>query len=106
MLPPAPPGPATDASHPAVDARDRLLATLLPDPDRAVALIADAEQARDAVRRARRDAADHGDALDRAGDELVAQGLTSRQVSRLLELTDEEAPDRGGRIPTSGPHAD
>jgi hypothetical protein len=67
---------------------------LLRDPARAVALVADAERARDAGRRVRREAADHGRALDRAADELVAQGLSPEQVCRLLELTDEEAPDR------------
>jgi hypothetical protein len=100
VLPPAPSGLApaeqavTPPAGPPTDARDRLLAMLLPDPARAVALIADAEQARDAGRRVRREAAVHGRALDRAADELVAQGLTSEQVCRLLELTDEEAPDR------------
>jgi hypothetical protein len=88
-------GPDDRASgHPAsgtdADPRDRLLAALLPDPPRALAVLADAERARDAARRARRE-------LDRAGAELVAQGLSPAQVCHLLELTDEEAPDRGGR---------
>jgi EmrB/QacA subfamily drug resistance transporter len=104
VLPPAPSGLATDepaepfrteqVAARSTGARDRLLAMLLRDPARAVALVADAERARDAGRRVRREAADHGRALDRAADELVAQGLSPAQVSRLLELTDEEAPDR------------
>ena len=76
---------------------------------RALALITEAERARDAVRRARQKLDEHGRELDRAADELVSQGLTSEQVCRLLELTDEEAPDRGARhrsISTADPSAD
>jgi len=121
VLPPAPPGlapepvtpdgrtdgatsppdvrPADPAANGAAgaDPRDRLLAMLLPDPARALAVVAEAERARDAARRARQEAADHIRDLDRAGEELVAQGLSTAQVRWLLELTDEEAPDRGGR---------
>jgi hypothetical protein len=93
--------PAADgrsgSPDPSADARDRLLATLLPDPSRAVALVAEAVRARDAVRRAPRTLADRGRDLDRAGAELVAQGLSPAQVARLLDLTEEESPDRGGR---------
>jgi hypothetical protein len=100
--PSAGPEPAGDAlpvgaAAGAADARDRLLAMLLPDPARAVALVAAAEQARDAARRARRELAAHRRDLDRAGEELLAQGLTADQVCRLLELSDEESPARGGR---------
>jgi EmrB/QacA subfamily drug resistance transporter len=95
VLPAAPPGLAPDTGPD--DPRDRLLAMLLPDPPRALALIATAEQARDAGRRARRLLADHARDLDRARAELVAQGLSPAQVGRLLELTAEESPDHGGR---------
>jgi hypothetical protein len=79
------------------DPRDRLLAMLLPDPPQALTLIAAAEQARDAARRARRMLADHTRDLDRARAELAAQGLSPAQVGRLLELTVEESPEHGGR---------
>jgi EmrB/QacA subfamily drug resistance transporter len=98
-----PVGPATEgrsgASDAAADPRDRLLAALLPDPSRAVALVAEADRARDAARRARRTLTDRDRDRDlhRAGAELVAQGLSPAQVSRLLDLTEEESPDRGGR---------
>jgi EmrB/QacA subfamily drug resistance transporter len=88
VLPPAPSGLA--AGH--TDPRDRLLSTLLPDPSRALALIATAERARDAGRRLRRELAERDLELDRATNDLLAQGLTAAQVRRLLELTDEEAP--------------
>ena len=88
---------AEPAPRAAVDARDRLLAMLLPDPPRALALIAAAEQARDAARHARRMLADHTRDLDRARAELAAQGLSPAQVGRLLELTVEESPEHGGR---------
>jgi EmrB/QacA subfamily drug resistance transporter len=113
VLPAAPPGPAADppggshrpnvlaepAPRAAADGRDRLLAMLLPDPPRALALIAAAEQARDAARHARRMLADHTRDLDRARAELAAQGLSPAQVGRLLELTVEESPEHGGRHP-------
>jgi hypothetical protein len=110
VLPAASPGPAADNPEPdppdvgaepapraAGDPRDRLLATLLPDPSRALALIAAAEQARDAARHTRRVLADHTRDLDRARAELAAQGLSPAQVGRLLELTVEESPEHGGR---------
>ena len=108
VLPPAPAGlapdadPVADAPEPpvaraAADPRDRLLAMLLPDPTRAVAVVAEADQARDAAREARRALAGHVRDLDRARAELVAQGLSPAQVGRLLELTGEEWPDHGGR---------
>jgi hypothetical protein len=107
VLPAAPPvltraaasaGPTGDPGPepPVADPRDRLLAMLLPDPTRALALIAEAEHARDAARRARRELADRSRDLDRAGEELVAQGLKPDQVSRLLGLTEQETPG-GGR---------
>jgi EmrB/QacA subfamily drug resistance transporter len=61
------------------DARDRLLEMLLPDPQRALAVVAEGEAARDAVRHA-------GRRLDAAVEELVAQGLTREQVRALLDL--------------------
>jgi EmrB/QacA subfamily drug resistance transporter len=79
------------------DARDRLLAMLLPDPSRALVVIAEAEAARDATRRARRELADRTRVLDRATEELVAQGLSPQQVSALLDLTDDESSNGGGR---------
>jgi EmrB/QacA subfamily drug resistance transporter len=79
------------------DSRDRLLEMLLPDPPQALAALTEAEGARNAARRARRELAEHSRTLDRATEELVAQGLSPEQVRRLLELTDEEAPDHGGR---------
>jgi hypothetical protein len=61
------------------DARDRLLAMLLPDPEGALAMVAAAEAARDAVQR-------EGRRLDAAVEELVAQGLSREQVLALLDL--------------------
>lgn len=49
---------------------------LLPDPQRALVVVQGAERSRDALRRARTDAARHGAELDDAAEELVAQGLT------------------------------
>jgi EmrB/QacA subfamily drug resistance transporter len=79
------------------DARDRLLEMLLPDPSRALVAIAEAEGARDATRRARRELADRTRVLDRATEELVAQGLSPEQVRGLLGLTDDETSTGGGR---------
>jgi EmrB/QacA subfamily drug resistance transporter len=83
------PGPAPSGD---VDARDRLLAMLLPDPDRALAVVATAEQARDAVRHARTELEVRTAELDGAAEELVAQGLSPRQVQDLLGLTEDEGP--------------
>ncbi len=74
------------------DARDRLLAMLLPDPDRALTVVATAERARDAVRHARRELEVRTAELDGAAEELVAQGLSPRQVQDLLGLTEDEGP--------------
>jgi hypothetical protein len=85
-----PTGDASGGRAPSpADPRDRLLAMLLPDAARAVALVAEAERARDAGRRAQRELAAHRRELDRAVVELRAQGLTKAQVCRLLELTDD-----------------
>jgi chemotaxis regulatin CheY-phosphate phosphatase CheZ len=74
------------------DVRDRLLAMLLPDAERALAVVETAEQARDAVRAARRELAGKEAALAAAVEELIAQGLTPAQVRQLLGLTDDESP--------------
>jgi EmrB/QacA subfamily drug resistance transporter len=97
--PVAPPAPARAADGPAApqwlrdphsegsravaseDARNRLLATLLPDPERALDVVAEAEDARDTVRRA-------GRRLEAAAEELEAQGLSRAQVRALLGLRD------------------
>jgi EmrB/QacA subfamily drug resistance transporter len=93
---PAPGFPAGDRPGPApaggVDARDRLLAMLLPDPDRALTVVATAERARDAVRHARTELEVRTAELDGAAEELVAQGLSPRQVQDLLGLTEDEGP--------------
>jgi EmrB/QacA subfamily drug resistance transporter len=68
------------------DVRDRLLAMLLPDADRALAVVGNAERARDALRAARRDVAAREAELDAAVEELVAQGLSPAQVQQLLGL--------------------
>jgi EmrB/QacA subfamily drug resistance transporter len=76
-------------------ARDQLLTTLLPDPERALAAVEAAEAARDAVRSARRELARHTAELDAAVHELVAQGLRPEQVREILELSaDEDLPGR------------
>ncbi|MBW0117333.1 MDR family MFS transporter [Pseudonocardia abyssalis] len=74
------------------DARDRLLAMLLPDPDRALTVVTTAERARDAVRHARTELEVRTAELDGAAEELVAQGLSPRQVQDLLGLTEDEGP--------------
>jgi hypothetical protein len=71
------------------DVRDRLLAMLLPDPDRALAVVGNAERARDALRAARRDVAAKEAELTAAVEELVAQGLSPAQVQQLLGLSDD-----------------
>ena len=79
---------ADPASGPADrDVRDRLLAMLLPDPDRALAVVGNAERARDALRAARRDVATKEAELTAAVEELVAQGLSPAQVQQLLGLS-------------------
>jgi EmrB/QacA subfamily drug resistance transporter len=83
--------PAGDRRLPA-DVRDRLLAMLLPDPQRALAVVADAESARDAARSAGRELERHTAELEAATEELVAQGLNPRQVRELLGLTEAEDP--------------
>jgi hypothetical protein len=70
------------------DVRDRLLAMLLPDPERALAVVGNAERARDALRAARRDVATKEAELTAAVEELVAQGLSPAQVQQLLGLAD------------------
>ncbi|GAA3249152.1 hypothetical protein GCM10017691_59960 [Pseudonocardia petroleophila] len=74
------------------DARDRLLAMLLPDPDRALTVVTTAERARDAVRLARAELEVRTAELDGAAEELVAQGLSPRQVQDLLGLSEDEGP--------------
>ncbi|WP_232661554.1 MDR family MFS transporter [Pseudonocardia sp. TRM90224] len=69
-----------------VDARDRLLSMLLPDPQRAVELMESAEEAREAARAARRELAAREGQLARAAEELEAQGLSKEQVHDLLGL--------------------
>ena len=66
------------------DARDRLLAVFLPDPGRALALLGEAERARDAARRARDELTARSRDLERAVVALRAQGLDAEQVRRLL----------------------
>ncbi|QJY45775.1 MDR family MFS transporter [Pseudonocardia broussonetiae] len=95
VAPPAEPAPA------GTDARDRLLAMLLPDPTRALTVVATAERARDAVRHARRELEVRTAELDGASEELVAQGLSPRQVQDLLGLSEEEGP----LAPRHGAHA-
>ncbi|MHA6796917.1 MDR family MFS transporter [Pseudonocardia bannensis] len=75
------------------DARDRLLALLLPDPQRAIAVIGEAERAREGIRRARRELAARTAELADAAEQLVAQGLSPAQVERLLGPV-EQVPDR------------
>jgi EmrB/QacA subfamily drug resistance transporter len=75
----------------APDARDRLLAMLLPDPERALQVVGHAERARDAVREARRVVDTRSRQLDTAVEELVAQGLSPAQVRQLLGLSEAEA---------------
>jgi drug resistance transporter, EmrB/QacA subfamily len=83
---------ATDGEDP----RDRLLALLLPDPQRALTAIGDAESARDAARRARKELEQRTAELDSAAEELVAQGLSERQVRELLGLAPTEGPPAEG----------
>jgi hypothetical protein len=79
-----------DRTEPAErDVRDRLLAMLLPDPERALAVVGYAERARDALRAARRDVAAKEAELTAAVEELVAQGLSPAQVQQLLGLSPE-----------------
>lgn len=87
--------PDTRQAPAGTDARDRLLAMLLPDPQRALAVVQGAERSRDALRRSRADAARHGAELDDAAEELVAQGLSPEQVRSLLALADDEGPLAG-----------
>ncbi|MDN5934171.1 MAG: hypothetical protein L0I24_24385, partial [Pseudonocardia sp.] len=75
-----------------LDFRDRVLAMLLPHPDRALTVVATAERARDAVRLARSELEMRTAELDGAAEELVAQGLSPRQVRELLGLTGDEGP--------------
>ncbi|MGH3565173.1 MAG: hypothetical protein ACRDRH_03895 [Pseudonocardia sp.] len=79
------------------DPRDRLLTLLLPNPDRAVAIMAEADRAREAVHRARRELEIHSAKLEMAAEKLIAQGLSSAQVGQLLGLDGMEEPDRGWR---------
>jgi len=74
------------------DARDRLLAVLLPDPQRTLIAVADAENARDAARRAGQELAVRTAELDEAAEELVGQGLSPAQVRELLGLSAAEGP--------------
>ncbi|MEJ3657371.1 DHA2 family efflux MFS transporter permease subunit [Actinomycetes bacterium KLBMP 9759] len=85
----APAGGVRTAPAPTrVDARDRLLSMLLPDPQRAVELVEGAEEAREAARVARRELAAREAQLARAAEELEAQGLSKEQVSDLLRPED------------------
>jgi EmrB/QacA subfamily drug resistance transporter len=77
------------------DARDRLLAILLPDPQRALTVVAVAESARDSARSARRELELRTADLHGAADELVALGLSPAQVRQLLGLTEAEGPLNG-----------
>ena len=87
---------AEPAAAPAgADARDRLLAMLLPDPERALSVVTEAERARDAVRRAHSELEERIAELDGATEELVAQGLSRHQVRELLGLTGDEDHGRG-----------
>jgi EmrB/QacA subfamily drug resistance transporter len=86
------PGIGGGGGSAASDARDRLLSMLLPDPQRALAVVAVAERARDAVRTARTELEVRTAELDGAAEELVAQGLSPRQVQDLLGLTEDEGP--------------
>lgn len=70
------------------DARDRLLAMLLPDHVRALEVVAIAERARDAAQLARIETDARAAELDEAVEELVAQGLSRSQVNTLLGLPD------------------
>jgi EmrB/QacA subfamily drug resistance transporter len=90
--------PAADPAPAGTDARDRLLAMLLPDPTRALTVVATAERARDAVRHARRELEVRTAELDGASEELVAQGLSPRQVQDLLGLS-ERRSSRARRTP-------
>ncbi len=80
-----------DRAGQAPDVRDRLLAMLLPDSERALDVVGAAERARDSLRAARRDVAARQAELGSAVEELVAQGLSPAQVTQLLGLTDGEA---------------
>ena len=73
----------------------RLLAMLLPDPERALSVVTEAERARDAVRRAHSELEERIAELDGATEELVAQGLSRHQVRELLGLTGDEDHGRG-----------
>ncbi|MCX6463855.1 MAG: MDR family MFS transporter, partial [Pseudonocardiales bacterium] len=86
------PGPTADspAEPTPADARDRLLAMLLPDPQRALTVVHAAERARDALRRARAELEERSAELDGAAEELVAQGLSPAQVRALLGLAGDE----------------
>ncbi|MGH3614731.1 MAG: hypothetical protein ACRDRK_19490 [Pseudonocardia sp.] len=68
------------------DPRDRLLALLLPNAERAVAIMTEADRAREAVHRARRELEIRSAELEMAADKLIAQGLSSAQVGQLLGL--------------------
>jgi hypothetical protein len=73
------------------EARDRLLGQLVPDVDGTVASLRAAEQARDDVRRARRELNERTMALIEARRDLVRRGLTPEQVDRVLRLSGAEA---------------
>lgn len=81
-----------------IDARDRLLAMLLPDAKRALAVVATAEVARDGMRKAGRELYRHTTDLAAATEELVAQGLSPPQVRELIGLGPDEMhlPSRPG----------
>jgi EmrB/QacA subfamily drug resistance transporter len=70
--------------------RERLLASLVPDVDAALASMRVAEEARDNARRARWKVDEYTRALCEARRELVRHGLTAEQVDRLLRLSPGE----------------
>ena len=78
--PPSVLGPRASGTDP----RDRLLALLLPDPERALTVVANAERAREAVHRARLELDARSADLDAAKEELLAQGLSRQQVVDLF----------------------
>lgn len=86
-----PDGPSDEAiQRDGVDVRDRLLALLLPDPQRAVEAVGEADRARDGIRRARRELDARTAEFTAASEELVAQGLSPAQVEQLVG-------ERGGK---------
>lgn len=86
--------PPPDEGSASTDPRDRLLALLLPDPTRAVAAVTEADLAREAVERARRELDGRAAELAAATEELVAQGLSPAQVEQLLDREADEVPAR------------